>query len=1376
MKWKKIVIWLLIVLVVSGISFFYLTRNDWMQYYLKKEIYTRTNGRATLNFDRINLNIFKKRLTVYHPSIEFKGITLDKKTGLMLQKSDFKELKVYNLSLLELLKSGEYFIKDLTVSNPSFYLGTQDSLIEINNKESFDPIEIIHLLLTKRLPELPFRFHIQQTNILNGTIKLIQKNDTSSYGSAQYNIRIKNLESLTTENNNGLVPLHFEDLIIDIYNLNRYSNNNKYRLKIDSIEYNSKGHHLLLNGLHYQTSSGSKSKISPIELNLEKIILSGMASDTTQKNLFLNFHNLEASGGNIVYEVREPSVKRVSETESFLDNAFKHFKAIKLDQLNLSDLEITLFNRKHDTLLNTENANLSINQIVFSKNDPYKILSHFEYGNLILHSYKTKLYDKGSDNRIRSEVIEYNSKNNLLSLKNAYWENNCFGNNQLDIKLETPQFQVQNFNIKKFLKNIKQSVTFVLEEPHVQVLSSEQFCSKGFDINSQINPLIVPEKLIVLKGVFSFKNHYNELSVNNINGQINHLNEIVSTPDFYTQDTLIFKVGSVSFHNSKNSLKINARDLKLDNNNLITGSFQFSDSTTQNILVTKKLIINHINIQQLVRHKEVIAQGLNLSEPVLSINYHFNLNNLHEKPEKITFLNRVNIHFLNFEKGKINFSDSAQKLHLYSDINLYLKDLVWHHDSGFILNNIKNVDLILSHSEFKKSDLHGNLDSLLYNEVSKRLNILQLKVNNKQKGFSLSVPKLALSEVNLLRAISEKHLHFSKITIDQPNITARISHNGYNYKKLLKLLNLRFDSLQVIRGDFKISTVAKNDFLVFHGNNLNAKYQHLNDTLESLDKNLVKKWQFSLQKLTMSETSGRFHAIADQIQLQSEKDRISIDYVSESNVPKDIDPDNKGKLFTDFKLRNISWKGLNITYTNALNIFVKEWKVDSAWVKLVHNNNNTNKPKNLSSLIFPEKNNIFRSVHIDTTLFDNVDVVYSYDQQSKQITFPSERISIGNINIDSTLNSDGNLFERMLIDTHGKSIVSGDSMYVFKTKDIRINLPRKSITLDSITLLPTYPRKQFFKILNKQSNRISIYGKSIDILNFDLPSLLNNKLIKAGNLKFNNLNILLERDKRLPADTTTKLMPLELLKKIPYHFKLDSVELNQSLVSYYEYEKKSLLPGIFFIDNFNTYFLNVSNDLQLLDSNAVLKINGNGNLMRETPLNFVLVMPYFAKHDQFWFSAQTQWADLTQFNSLLENIVGISIKKGTARADVQYVSGNNEVAKGNMLFEYKNLKIRLFNRRKAVMNKSLGSPFVNFMLNRLMIRSSNPKFLKPPRKGIVYYERDPQKSFINYIWKSSLSGILSTLGFNNKEQRQEKKTIKQSIKKSKKQINPKNEH
>ena len=179
---------------------------------------------------------------------------------------------------------------------------------------------------------------------------------------------------------------------------------------------------------------------------------------------------------------------------------------------------------------------------------------------------------------------------------------------------------------------------------------------------------------------------------------------------------------------------------------------------------------------------------------------------------------------------------------------------------------------------------------------------------------------------------------------------------------------------------------------------------------------------------------------------------------------------------------------------------------------------------------------------------------------------------------------------------------------------------------------------------------------------------------------------------------------------------------------------------------------------------SVLEKTPTSILMKQANLDFTLVMPYFAPHRQWWFSAEAGQIDFPQFNSLAENVLGITIISGKGSLQVPLITGNETFAKGSVNFMYKKLKLRLYSRKKAQKSKGFFSPFANFMMNNILIKNNNPPFLGPMKKGIVYYERNTEKSFVSYLWKSNLSGILSTLGFNNKQQREGKRENKKLIK------------
>jgi len=354
----------------------------------------------------------------------------------------------------------------------------------------------------------------------------------------------------------------------------------------------------------------------------------------------------------------------------------------------------------------------------------------------------------------------------------------------------------------------------------------------------------------------------------------------------------------------------------------------------------------------------------------------------------------------------------------------------------------------------------------------------------------------------------------------------------------------------------------------------------------------------------------------------------------------------------------------------------------------------------------------------------------------------------------------------MFINLNDRSIISGDSMYTFRMRDIRINLPERKIRLDSITLTPRFNRKAFFARAGYQTDRITLYGKNAVLNNFNPEDLLNGHFIHFGNLQLNNMSLRFERDMHYPRKEVEKLMPIDLLNTIPYKFRIDSVQMNNSMLSYFEYEVKSRNPAIFFIDNFNLLAQNMTNHLMPTDSNLVLKFKGFGKLMKQADMDFTLVMPYFAPRRQWWFSAEAGKIDLTQFNPLIQNVLGLTVISGMGSLQVPMITGNDVYARGSVDFLYKKLKLRVYDREKSQQSKRVWSPFANLMINGIVVKSNNPPFLGHTKKGIVYFERIPQKSFINYLWKSNLSGILSTIGFNNKQQREVKREDKKQTKAS----------
>jgi hypothetical protein len=75
----------------------------------------------------------------------------------------------------------------------------------------------------------------------------------------------------------------------------------------------------------------------------------------------------------------------------------------------------------------------------------------------------------------------------------------------------------------------------------------------------------------------------------------------------------------------------------------------------------------------------------------------------------------------------------------------------------------------------------------------------------------------------------------------------------------------------------------------------------------------------------------------------------------------------------------------------------------------------------------------------------------------------------------------------------------------------------------------------------------------------------------------------------------------------------------------------------------------------------------------------------------------------------------------------------------------------------------MGKVMKTFFANAFVVKKNNPGFKFFPRDGAMYYERDPQKIIIDYVTKTALSGVVSSIGARNA-----RKDIKKIQKESKK--------
>jgi len=411
---------------------------------------------------------------------------------------------------------------------------------------------------------------------------------------------------------------------------------------------------------------------------------------------------------------------------------------------------------------------------------------------------------------------------------------------------------------------------------------------------------------------------------------------------------------------------------------------------------------------------------------------------------------------------------------------------------------------------------------------------------------------------------------------------------------------------------------------------------------------------------------------------------------------------------------------------------------------------------------------LFASVQIDTVDLSEVNFrIHSMgDLPVKTARFDSLGLIIERVRIDSSMAYMANpsIMDRINIDLNGKTSVTADSLYEMHPGILHYSFLSQKITIDSFYVTPLFEPDEFFRRAEYQTDRIDMFVRKIEIHDFGFDDLMEDNILDLSSVDLYNAKADIFRDKHYPMKPgLIKPMPREMIMNIKRSFNIDSIRVFNSYLRYREMSEKSTDPGEVFFDHVNLALYSITNILD--DANKKeMNVRFESMIMGHGKMKLNVTFPLNKDSVAYRLSGNSKRMDLTLLNPLTTNLLGIGIIKGKGSVDIRQIVGTDDVATGNLIFRYKQLRLHPYSRKKEKLKKGPLSPIIKFMINDLVVKSNNPKFARRPRVGQVYFERDPQKGIINYLWKGMLSGLASTMGFNSREQRKEKKENKSAIK------------
>ncbi|MBU2947451.1 hypothetical protein [Zobellia uliginosa] len=310
----------------------------------------------------------------------------------------------------------------------------------------------------------------------------------------------------------------------------------------------------------------------------------------------------------------------------------------------------------------------------------------------------------------------------------------------------------------------------------------------------------------------------------------------------------------------------------------------------------------------------------------------------------------------------------------------------------------------------------------------------------------------------------------------------------------------------------------------------------------------------------------------------------------------------------------------------------------------------------------------------------------------------------------------------------------------------KINVDEGNLTITELKLKSKYNKTKLSWHTNKERDYIDL---KIPEIRFDdiVFGYTNNKLwvhTGAGSLIAPKLEMY--RDKLLPDDTERKKLFGEAIRTLPIEIDIPKIELTKGYIAYSERVNRETPPGKIIFDKVQAEILNIQN---VPDKKKETRVAAKALLMGEAPITLNWSFDAKNESDAFMASGTVKNFQSRNINSFLESNLRVRAK-GEIQELYFTVSGNSVSSAGDMKMKYENFEFSVLKKDRLQINKLLTA------IGRIFVNDGSNTDANGYRYGGIQVQRDPTKSFFNYIWLNVGDGLTATIIGNGKNERRKK--------------------
>ncbi|NQU34433.1 MAG: hypothetical protein HQ521_14470 [Bacteroidetes bacterium] len=1371
---KRIWLILLSIILVIFIALF-LFRHIIIGHALKISINKKTKQTVALNIGDVHYNILNSTVTFANSDLSFNNIYLNKEKTIELSQLKFDEISLHGISVFRLIFKEDLVAKKFFVAKPTFWFE------ENHNPQQFKkrPREIVKSL--KEHSDLlgDLVIIVDEIEITHGNVDLTSFIDSDNHnGSAKFKLILRNFntskEHIFEEDRFLFAKEHFFKLSNFTYSLP-----NGDQLSFDSIVFGSESDNITVSNIVANVMGESIHKsVKSLNVQINELLVGGIDFEDITELHEINIEQITISNviANIIGNENITSKSTPDSTEKKSDIK-KVFDKINLGNLMLNNINLLAKKVSGDTIAEFKKLDFQVSNIIVDSSVIASKIPKLDFETIDLKLAEFILNKKTLGLDITFSDFIFNENTEVISISDLHLDDKVIGKHSYLVDadlIELSGVSIEDYLNKKLMK-VGLTITNPVADIDIIQIHKRKSSNKNFFLdNIEFAEIIISNGKVHIAEENKLDLNLNGLSLSS--GQIN-LGDFKHVHNINT-NKLKLSLTALDMALPKKKLILSTKGISVMNNdlNIVNISADYVDpDRRKSSLDIIELQLNQINFSKLISGKEINVNKVKIIKPQIVGSIAIT----NKKPDNKTdsthsFPYVILINDFDVIDGGVNFNIDSKDgpIDIKSNFNIRTSNIDIPNFNDSLWYENLDWELRLSNSKFAIKDYHLNFKKMISDKNKQLLSFEKLQISDNEVSSTESkieivdfrVDNVDITGLNYNLVLEKKTPIASSLSIKNPNISLKIDNRikvaqkGENNigKSGLPFVLDEFDinNLSLIIEKVDSSSISNISIgQLDFGYQLDSS-QNLIDDIDYLD----------IANFRYSDTIENIFSHIGKIEFDRINDGLSIANIDGGNIVLGLEKEN----YMSYLSSGVDISKINVSSSLPHNVMIGDIDIVDFQIDI---NNHVDVKKNTKSSIhskakFPD---LLKSISIGEIVGNSIDLNHSTisDTSVNKMALKNLGFLISDILVDSNslANNSYELAKHISLNLRGNEFVSKDSLYATSVTGIRYNFSDNKLSVDSLMMKPRYQADEFFKKAVYQTGKMDVVAASIVCSNFRLNELLSDGRIHMGAVDVMGLEARIFRNKKYEMNPNAyKKMPQEALFGMARTLIIDSLKTHDSYIQYQQLSEKSIVPGEIFLNKFNLSVTNISNDLSLLDTNSLMVAKLNAMLLGEAVLKLNVNFPLLSSTDDYEVSGNISELDFTKLNSMTQNLAGITMKKGTGSVDIPLIKGNNVSSDGSILFKYKKLKIELYDRDKAQNTSGLTGSMANLLLNDIFIRSNNPGFLGKTRQGEVYFKRNTQKSIVYNIWKSVFSGIMSTMGYNNKEQRQEKKARRRSKK------------